>query len=226
MRCGLCGEPKVKGHSKVCTHSPAALRRAELIVALDAIGCRLTDDDSGLSGRWISGKETAITADKVAEHVAQRKYLNGGHCRELRELEREIERAVKQIGEREWTRTRGGPLPPPSRPGRPTHHAAREHSYDDRPRYYSGIYADATREVTGFYTMEEIIDDWSDFPAVWPWLRPAKRSKTAAPAAAGSAGAAGAAGAAGTGAAPPGAGAGAGAGAGKQVDGSKGKGKV
>jgi hypothetical protein len=229
MRCGLCGEPKVKGHSKVCTKSPAGLRRAELIAALDAIGCELRDD-SALCDNWISGKETVMTAEMVAERMAEMKYLHEGFCQELEDLEAEIEQAVEDLGERVDTDTRWAP--PHSLTPRPPYPPRSPRGQLRRPPAI--LPRDLRRRDAGSDGLQ--LDEGGHrrlvrLPGSLPWLRPAKRSKTAAPAAAGSAGAAGAAGAAGTGAAPPGAGAappgaGAGAGAGKQVDGSKGKGKV
>jgi hypothetical protein len=157
-RCGCCGGEKIKGHANSCQHTSKSCKRckreAELVLALDEVGCELRSD-SKLCRLYMNGK-TDKTAAQVARRMAEMKYLHEGYCAELEELEQEIEDMVEELAEN-----------------------AAEDSFDifsyyggePRKRYYRGIYADACREVTGSSSMSEVIEEWASFPDVWPWLQ-------------------------------------------------------
>jgi hypothetical protein len=81
MICGCCGEPKVVGHSSVCSHASQTCSRcqrtAKLVAALAVVGCDLRSD-SKLSRLYITGR-TEKTATEVARRMAEvRRGLGAG----------------------------------------------------------------------------------------------------------------------------------------------------
>jgi len=165
--CSCCGEPKVRGHSKVCLHtnrscttcrkeSEADSRRTVLIEALRGEGCDLRSD-SKLCKTFIAGeisKTRFSSAQEVARRMAEVRYLRGGYCEDynkvVEETDSEVERFVERLA--------ADCAEPPDWDG-----------------YYRGIYGDAWREVAGngFYRSSDfendLVENWKTFPQSWPW---------------------------------------------------------
>lgn len=157
--CGCCGQPRVAGHAAVCQHTKRSCKRCSeareaeraersrhLCFALKRLGLERRADSS-LCSDFEAGR-TRMSAPVVAEVCARFRYFYGGFSEEF---EAAWKGRVEEI------------------------ERCVQEIKRDEGRYYTGIYADAIREVcgNGIYTFGEAKEDLAgDFPAprVWPWI--------------------------------------------------------
>ncbi|GMH71397.1 hypothetical protein TrRE_jg2792 [Triparma retinervis] len=145
-------------------------RRDELEKAFKKVGCEIRSDSSlcewfcdGVVAKKTNGRFE--TAYEVAHRMAEVRYLRDGYCSEFDNefdaIQGQVEDMVEELAEQAAM-------------------ASDNHGWEG---YYSGIYAEACREVygNGFYSsgdiMTDMVDSWSEFPDVWPWMEEKKKKK-------------------------------------------------